>query len=81
MGWLECLVWPGQTNRLDRLRATAAIARQEPLHLVAGDLTDTSLRWVIAAAGVTVVLVMVLFGWRMRVRGRVTSVSDSDQPR
>lgn len=41
MRWLECLVWPGQTNRLDRLRATAAIARQEPPHLVAGDLTDT----------------------------------------
>lgn len=36
--WLESLVWPGQTERLARLRAVAAIAASDPPHLVAGDL-------------------------------------------
>lgn len=37
--WLECLVWPSQPDRLDRLRRTIAIARQDPPQLVQGDLT------------------------------------------
>lgn len=36
--WLETLVWPEQDDRRDRLRAAVAIAREEPPHLVAGDL-------------------------------------------
>jgi hypothetical protein len=38
VAWLEALVWPGQTGRLDRLRQAIAIARQDPPHLVKGDL-------------------------------------------
>ncbi|MDZ7917399.1 MAG: hypothetical protein U5O16_37165 [Rhodococcus sp. (in: high G+C Gram-positive bacteria)] len=53
----------------------------DPQRSVGIDDADTSLRWVIAATGGTIVFVMVLLGWRMRVRGRDTSVSDSDQPR
>ncbi|MFI9508287.1 DUF2332 domain-containing protein [Nocardia sp. NPDC052566] len=41
MRWLECLVWPEQQDRLERLRGAVAIARQDPPHLVAGDLNDT----------------------------------------
>ncbi|WP_067544474.1 DUF2332 domain-containing protein [Nocardia crassostreae] len=41
MRWLECLVWPEQQDRLDRLRTAAAIVRQDPPHLVTGNLTDT----------------------------------------
>ncbi|MEV6157121.1 DUF2332 family protein [Nonomuraea sp. NPDC052129] len=36
--WLECLVWPEQHERLDRLRGAIRIARSEPAHLMAGDL-------------------------------------------
>jgi hypothetical protein len=36
--WLESLVWPGQTDRLARLRAAAAIAASHPPNLVAGHL-------------------------------------------
>ncbi|MGW4766601.1 DUF2332 domain-containing protein [Nocardia sp. NPDC004278] len=39
MHWLECLIWPGQPERLTRLRAAIGIARQDPPQLVAGDLT------------------------------------------
>ena len=39
--WLETLVWPEQSDRLDRLRAAVAVARQDPPRVVAGDmLTD-----------------------------------------
>lgn len=36
--WLEALVWPGQDDRLARLRAACAVAREDPPPLVAGDL-------------------------------------------
>ncbi|WP_067473823.1 DUF2332 domain-containing protein [Nocardia amamiensis] len=36
--WLETLIWPGQDDRLRRLRAAASIARTSPPVLVAGDL-------------------------------------------
>ncbi len=39
MRWLECLVWPSQPERLQRLRDTVAVARAEPPLLVRGDLT------------------------------------------
>ncbi|MFE6050963.1 DUF2332 domain-containing protein [Kitasatospora sp. NPDC056446] len=36
--WLESLVWPEQTHRLDRLRGAVRVARAEPPLLVRGDL-------------------------------------------
>lgn len=36
MRWLECLVWPEQRDRLERLRNAARIAQAEPPHLVRG---------------------------------------------
>lgn len=38
--WLECLVWPEQHERLDRLRGAVQVARAEPAHLVSGDLNQ-----------------------------------------
>lgn len=38
--WLECLVWPDQTERLERLRGAIQMARTEPAHLVRGDLNE-----------------------------------------
>jgi hypothetical protein len=38
VAWLETLVWPEQTHRLDRLRAAIAIARAVRPRLVKGDL-------------------------------------------
>ncbi|MTE17741.1 DUF2332 family protein [Streptomyces sp. TRM43335] len=40
-GWLESLVWPEQTERLERLRGALEVARAEPAHLVRGDLNET----------------------------------------
>lgn len=40
MRWLECLVWPEQRDRLERLRNAARIAQAEPPHLVRGDLNQ-----------------------------------------
>ncbi|MHA7294924.1 DUF2332 domain-containing protein [Arthrobacter sp. HLT1-21] len=39
VAWLEALVWPEHTRRLDRLRAAVTVARREPPLLVEGDLT------------------------------------------
>jgi len=36
--WLETLVWPGQVERLARLRAAIDIARRDPPKVVRGDL-------------------------------------------
>ena len=36
--WLECLVWPGESGRLERLRAAVATARRDPPPLRRGDL-------------------------------------------
>ncbi|GAA0390214.1 DUF2332 domain-containing protein [Microbispora corallina] len=38
--WLECLVWPGQDDRLERLRGAARMAREDPPLLVRGDATE-----------------------------------------
>jgi len=40
MGWLETLVWPGQMERADRLKAAVRIARTDPPRIVRGDLRD-----------------------------------------
>lgn len=38
MSWLEALVWPDQPDRLDRLRAAVAVARNNPVRVMQGDL-------------------------------------------
>jgi hypothetical protein len=49
VAWLETLVWPGQDNRLAKLRSAIAAARGDPPPLVRGDLL-TDLPALIAAA-------------------------------
>jgi hypothetical protein len=39
MRWLECLIWPEQTERFSTFRAAVSLARAEPATVVAGDLT------------------------------------------
>ncbi|HEY4614106.1 MAG TPA: DUF2332 domain-containing protein [Citricoccus sp.] len=38
--WLETLIWPGQPERLERLRGALAIARRDPPRIVRGDLME-----------------------------------------
>lgn len=38
--WLESLIWPEQTDRLDRLRIAASIVKSDPPNIVSGDLND-----------------------------------------
>ncbi len=38
MHWLECLVWPGEADRRERLRAAVDTARRDPPPVFAGDL-------------------------------------------
>lgn len=40
LAWLEALVWPGQPERLDRLRAAATVAARHPALMVTGDLNE-----------------------------------------
>lgn len=41
--WLECLVWPGEADRRERLAAAIETARRDPPQLYRGDLvTDTA---------------------------------------
>jgi hypothetical protein len=40
VAWLEALVWPEETDRLERLRAAIAITRRDPPRIVAGDLVE-----------------------------------------
>ncbi|MBD2841880.1 DUF2332 domain-containing protein [Erythrobacter rubeus] len=40
MAWLETLVWPGQEERLARLRKSSAIAQQQLPRVVQGNLSD-----------------------------------------
>jgi hypothetical protein len=36
--WLECLIWPGETGRRERLRAAVETARRDPAPVYRGDL-------------------------------------------
>jgi hypothetical protein len=38
--WLECLIWPGQDGRVERLHAAVAVARHHPVTVLRGDLLD-----------------------------------------
>ncbi len=40
VAWLECLIWPGEPGRSERLRAAAAVARRHPPVVHRGDLLD-----------------------------------------
>jgi hypothetical protein len=49
VAWLETLVWPGQDERLARLRAAINIARRDPPNVVRGDLLTDLARLVATA--------------------------------
>jgi len=38
--WLECLIWPGEEGRIERLREAVAAARRYPVTVRRGDLLD-----------------------------------------
>jgi hypothetical protein len=38
LAWLEALVWPEHTDRLETLRAAARVVATDPPHVIAGDL-------------------------------------------
>jgi hypothetical protein len=38
--WLECLIWPGEEGRAERLREAVATARRHPVTVRRGDLLD-----------------------------------------
>jgi len=40
VGWLECLVWPGEGDRAERLHHAVATARRQPPAVHRGDLLD-----------------------------------------
>jgi hypothetical protein len=55
--WLECLIWPGEEGRMERLRAAASTARRHPVSVERGDLMDRLTELVAAApSGVTTVV-------------------------
>jgi hypothetical protein len=55
--WLETLVWPGQHERLARLRAAIQIARRNPPNVVRGNLlTDLAPLAATAPGGTTLVI-------------------------
>ncbi len=55
--WLSCLVWPGEGDRAQRLRAAIAAARRDPPVVRRGDLlTDVPALAAQAPAGATVVI-------------------------
>jgi hypothetical protein len=55
--WLEALVWPEQTGRLERLRQALTVAQEARPRVVAGDLrTDLAAQTRQAPAGVTRVI-------------------------
>jgi hypothetical protein len=55
--WLSCLVWPGESDREDRLAAAIASARRDPPRVYRGDLlTDLPALAAQAPAGTTVVI-------------------------
>ncbi|MFE3758672.1 DUF2332 domain-containing protein [Nocardia tengchongensis] len=57
MRWLEYLVWPGQPERLQRLRAAVAIAQAQPAAIKTGDLNETVAELVSAAPAEATVVV------------------------
>jgi hypothetical protein len=58
LAWLEALVWPEHTDRLETLRAAARVATAEPPHLVRGDLLVELPELVAAAPAEATVVVL-----------------------
>ncbi|WP_104081775.1 DUF2332 domain-containing protein [Cryobacterium sp. Y11] len=57
VAWLDALIWPEHDDRRLRLRAAVAVARQQPVEIVRGDLNDEIEALVARApAGATVVV-------------------------
>ena len=57
MRWLDCLVWPGEAGRRERLAAAVATARRDPPRVVQGDLlADLPELAAQAPAGATLVI-------------------------
>jgi hypothetical protein len=56
--WLECLVWPGEGDRAERLAAAIEAARPDPPQLVRGDLVH---RLAETAAGAPAAATLVVF--------------------
>jgi hypothetical protein len=55
--WLQCLLWPGETGRQDRLAAAIGTARRDPPHVHRGDLlTDLPALASQAPPGATLVI-------------------------
>lgn len=55
--WLEALVWPGQEERAEKLRAAIAVARSDPPRIIKGDLlTELPTLVAMAPKGVTLVV-------------------------
>lgn len=40
MHWLQCLIWPGQEDRAERLRGAVTAARRDPPIVARGDLVN-----------------------------------------
>jgi hypothetical protein len=40
MAWLSCLLWPGETDRAERLEGAIGAARRQPPRIYRGDLLD-----------------------------------------
>ncbi|MFE5479136.1 DUF2332 domain-containing protein [Nocardia sp. NPDC056541] len=55
--WLSALVWPGQDERLSRLRSACAIAAADPPAIVTGDLNEQVTELVLAAPRASTVVV------------------------
>jgi hypothetical protein len=51
LAWLECLIWPGEEGRVERLHAAAAVARRHPPAVHRGDLLDDLARVALQAPG------------------------------
>jgi hypothetical protein len=55
--WLETLVWPGQENRAEKLRAAIDVARSDPPRIIKGNLlTDLEPLIAMAPNGATLVV-------------------------
>jgi hypothetical protein len=73
MDWLETLVWPEQSARLERLKAAIEVARQWPADVVRGDLLrDVAMALDAAPDGMTRVV------FHTAVLGYVSSQTDRD---
>ena len=71
--WLETLVWPGQEERVHRLRAALAVAQAEPPRIVKGNLV-TDLAALMAEAPECATLVVLSHG-----RAGLCGVGDSSR--